>query len=176
VIADLHAELIKELDGDGVAAANRAIEFEVDLRFVRQRWELTIPVASPITPKVIEGLASGFRREYARRYGEGAVMGGAAIEVVTLRGLGIGHTVTAALEQFDPRPSGAPAPRGTRRVVAARGAPPLDVPVFRLPELAPLDRVAGPALLDDVDTTIWVPPTAFAELDRQRNTIVEMTL
>jgi N-methylhydantoinase A len=67
-------------------------------------------------------------------------------------------------------------PSGTRRVVTARQVAPIDVPVYRLPELGPTDRVIGPALLDDVDTTIWVPPGAVAEIDSHRNTIVEMTL
>ena len=45
-MASLDAELSKELDADGVAEPQRSVSFEVDLRFVRQRWELTIPIQS----------------------------------------------------------------------------------------------------------------------------------
>ena len=63
----------------------------------------------------------------------------------------------------------------TRNVVLLRDTDPLAVPVYRVPQLLPGDRVAGPALLDDVDTTIWVPPVAVAQIDQHRNTIVEMS-
>ena len=59
-------------------------------------------------------------------------------------------------------------------MVVNRGAAPLTVAVYRVPELEPGDTIAGPALLDDVDTTIWVPPDAAVHLDPYRNAIVEM--
>jgi N-methylhydantoinase A/oxoprolinase/acetone carboxylase beta subunit len=42
-------------------------------------------------------------------------------------------------------------------------------------DLLPGHRVDGPALLDDVDTTIWVPPSATAHIDPFNSTVVELS-
>jgi N-methylhydantoinase A len=42
-------------------------------------------------------------------------------------------------------------------------------------DLRPGHRIDGPALLDDVDTTIWVPPSSAAHIDAYRSTIVELS-
>jgi len=160
-----------------VAPVNRSIYYEVDVRFARQRWELTIPLASPVTAAIIEQLAQDFRTEYARRYGEGAVMAGAMVEVVALRGLGIGRTVQAALEHRDlVDPGSTPAPTGARNVLLARGESPTSVASYRISDLLPGHRVEGPALLDDVDTTIWVPPLSAAHIDAYHSTVVELSV
>jgi N-methylhydantoinase A len=175
-IAMLEAELTKELDGDAVEPVNRTIGYEVDVRFARQRWELTIPLESPVSAATVEQLARDFRAEYARRYGEGAVMAGAAVEVVALRGLGIGRTVQAAFERRDlVDPRSTPAPSGTRAVLLERTQPPTPVASYRMADLLPGHRVDGPALLDDVDTTIWVPPSATAHIDAFNSTVVELS-
>jgi len=175
-IAMLEAELTKELDADAVAPINRSIHYEVDVRFARQRWELTIPLASPVTASIIEQLARDFRDEYARRYGEGAVMAGAAVEVVALRGLGIGRTVQAVLERSDlADPRATPAATGARSVLLERGAPPTSVASYRIGDLQPGHRIVGPALLDDVDMTVWVPPMSTASIDAYRSTVVELS-
>jgi N-methylhydantoinase A len=48
------------------------------------------------------------------------------------------------------------------------------VAAHRVDALAPGVRFTGPAVLDDVDTTIWVPPGAEASLDEFRNVVIEM--
>ena len=174
-IAVLDAELTKELDADSVAPRNRSIFYEVDVRFVRQRWELTIALPLPVTAATTDMLARDFRSEYARRYGEGAVMAGADVEIVALRGLGVGRTVQAVLEQrelVDLRST--PAPTGQRAVLTERNESPVAVPSYRRNELRPGHRVDGPALLDDVDTTVWVPAQSFAHIDAYGSTVVEM--
>jgi len=103
-------------------------------------------------------------------------MAGADVEIVALRGLGVGRTVQAVLEQrelVDPRST--PAPTGERAVLTDRNESPVAVPSYRRNELQPGHRVQGPALLDDVDTTVWVPAASFAHIDAYGSTIVEMS-
>jgi N-methylhydantoinase A/oxoprolinase/acetone carboxylase beta subunit len=49
----------------------------------------------------------------------------------------------------------------------------IQTPVYARLALSPGDRVAGPALIDAPDTTIVVPPTWNAAVDRFHNVIVE---
>ena len=117
-----------------------------------------------------------FRADYARRYGEGALMAGAVVELVGLRAIGVGRTVKAGLARSSaatdagtPRPArrrpiGAGPPRrggrGRRRL--SRAGPP------------PRHRLVGPALIDGVDTTVWVPAGAELRVDQHRSLILEV--
>jgi N-methylhydantoinase A len=188
-----------------VTPADRALAVEVDLRFARQRWELSVPLAwrgggapdgheasAALDDAAIADLDAGFRAEYARRYGEGALMAGAVVEIVAVRVLGTGRTVRAQLRAGTPTGTGGAAgtaephrvgasrdaartaaPR-TRSVLLQRGASPVSVEVHAVDTLQPGSEVCGPALLDDIDTTVWVPPGARGVLDRFRNLDVEL--
>ena len=54
----------------------------------------------------------------------------------------------------------------TRSVSLERGAAPTPVPVLEKAALRPGHRFNGPALVDAVDTTIWVPAGVTARVDR----------
>ena len=119
-----------------------------------------------------------FRDEYAHRYGSGSIMLGAPVELVTFRAVGIGRTVKAALapgqrdEMSDGR--GAKA-NGSRPVVVERGeGGVVKVKSYQGPTLARGQLVKGPALIDESDTTIWVPKKAVAHVDQRGNYVVEV--
>jgi N-methylhydantoinase A len=179
VLADkLRAEVLDDLAADGVPEANRTVVFEVDMRFRRQVWELSIPLrAGPLTAEGLDETAEDFRREYARRYGEGSLVLNAPLELVTLRATGIGRTVSASFEaiQREPVPDATPAERaGTRQVALARGEAAAPVDTYLGADLRPGHRVVGPALVDGVDTTIWVPPGTAAQVDRRSTLVIEV--
>ncbi len=83
-VADkLRAEVDADVAADGIAAADRSVHFEVDLRFKRQKWELSVPLTGALIDEAaLTRLLDDFRADYARRYGEGALMAGAVIELV----------------------------------------------------------------------------------------------
>jgi N-methylhydantoinase A len=174
----LGAEVEQDLVADGVAARDRTVSFEVDLRFKRQISELSVPLPrGPITARTLERLADTFRGEYAKRYGQGAIVLGAPMELVTLRAVGIGRTVRASLGATSRRTvrAGTPAKRaGTRAVRTARDQQ-SDVDVFEGPALRPGHRIDGPALIDGSDTTVWIPPRARARVDERATLIVEVS-
>jgi N-methylhydantoinase A len=179
VLADkVRAEVLDDLVADGVAPANRSVEFEVDVRFRRQVWELSIPLRSgPLTAEGLEETAQDFRREYARRYGEGSLVFNAPLELVTLRATGIGRTVSASFEAIEREPveDGTPADRaGSRRVALVRTGEPASVDTYLGADLRPGHRLVGPALVDGVDTTIWVPSGATAHVDPRSTLVIEV--
>jgi N-methylhydantoinase A len=175
----LGTEVLQDLASDGVAEADRALAFEVDIRFKRQISELTITLPDgPIDAAALDRLADDFRAEYARRYGRGSLVMGASMELVNLRAVGIGRTVRASIDVAG-RPSvepGTPAPAaGSRPVQMGRdddGA--RAVGTVDATELRPGHRVDGPALVDGPDTTIWIPPDATATVDERSTLVVEV--
>ncbi len=174
----LAAEVLDDLAADGVAADGRSVRFEADMRFRRQAWELTVPLPSgPVDADTFEHLGTTFRSEYARRYGEGSMMLGTGLELVTLRAIGIGRTVRASLDagRRDAVVPGTRAePRGARPVRLGRGGERTEVPSYFAPDLQPGHVLSGPALVDGVDTTIWIPAGATAALDERSLLTVEV--
>jgi N-methylhydantoinase A/oxoprolinase/acetone carboxylase beta subunit len=64
-------------------------------------------------------------------------------------------------------------PVGSRPVKLSRGQAAESVPVYDGAALSPGDRLAGPALVDASDTTIWIPQGMNAGMDAARTLIVE---
>ncbi|HEY2300313.1 MAG TPA: hydantoinase/oxoprolinase family protein [Acidimicrobiales bacterium] len=177
-VADkLRAEVDADVAADGIAAVDRSVLFEVDLRFKRQKWELSVPlVGERVDEAALTRLLADFRSDYARRYGEGALMAGAVIELVGLRAIGVGRTVKAGLQEAVESIESGPlvTAEGDRAVGVTRGAEPIPVAVHHGPDLHPGHRLAGPALVDGVDTTVWVPAGAELRVDQHRSLILEV--
>jgi N-methylhydantoinase A len=173
----LRDEVLDDLVADGVAERDRKVVFEVDLRFKRQISELSIQLPrGSITVRALDRLVERFRVEYAKRYGSGAIVLGAPVEVVALRAVGIGRTVHATLDSAERASvsAGRPARRtGTRSVRARRDGSDV-VATFDGATLRPGHRVKGPALIDGVDTTIWIPARSSAQMDERSTLHVEV--
>jgi N-methylhydantoinase A/oxoprolinase/acetone carboxylase beta subunit/N-methylhydantoinase B/oxoprolinase/acetone carboxylase alpha subunit len=168
VAAGLRVQVEADLSADGVAAYEGSIRFEADLRFRRQVWELTVPFdGEEIDSAAVQRLLDRFHEEYVRRYGSGSTMLGAPVELVTLRAIGTAATVApeVSTQRRTRIDAGATAgePVGHRQVrVQRQREGGLRVPVYDGPALRPGDRIAGPALIDERDTTVWIPPAATA--------------
>ena len=178
VIAEkLRAQVDADVAADGVAPADRSVVFEADLRFKRQKWELTVPLTGALSDADgFDELIADFRSEYARRYGEGALMAGAVVELVSVRAIGIGRTVKPDLTPTDPGATAAEGPEraSVRAVRVERGTAPVTVDVYAGADLRPGHRVSGPALVDGLDTTVWVAPDCRLRVDTRNNFIVEV--
>ncbi|HLN17071.1 MAG TPA: hydantoinase/oxoprolinase family protein [Acidimicrobiales bacterium] len=176
---ELATGVTDDLAADGVAPADRSVQFEGDLRFSKQIYELQLPVTdTTVTPATIERLLEDFRAEYAKRYGQGSIVLGTPVELVSLRAIGIGKTVRATLGEASTgavaRGTAAPV-AGKRQVRVDRGPGGVqDVAVHNGTDLAPGHRIAGPALVDGSDTTIWVPSGASAEVDAHGALVMEV--
>jgi len=175
---ELRVSADKDLAADGVPAEDRRFELEADIRFKRQVWEIAVPVPNgPIDDEVVAHIADAFREEYGRRYGRGSIVLGAPMEVVSLRGIGIGTTLKASLDAVD-LPSvaeGTMAQRvGSRSVRLDRDKDPQPVPVYDAEALHPGHVVPGPALLDGTDTTVWLPEAGTLHVNRHGTLVLEV--
>jgi N-methylhydantoinase A len=170
VTAELRQLVTEDLAADGIAESARSVAFEADLRFMRQQFELSIPCNAGFDIAAQRALSQAFTEEYQRRYGQGALVLGAPVELVSLRAIGSGRTVHAELARaraVAPHPA---TPVAKRRIWVGTGAGvgPLDVDVISTSTLLPGHEIAGPALLDGSDTTIWIPPRVRARVDEHR--------
>ncbi len=177
VAEKLRAEVDADVAADGIDPRDRSVGFEVDLRFKRQKWELAVPlVGDRVDAAALDRLVDDFHTEYARRYGEGALMAGAVVELVGLRAIGVGRTVKPDLRHTlaSPGEAGGERPVATRHVQLERGGQPVGVDVHYGPDLGPGSRLRGPALIDGIDTTVWVPAGAALMVDDNHTLVLEV--
>jgi N-methylhydantoinase A len=80
--------------------------------------------------------------------------------------VGEGHTVRAKLTKRSDSAAGAAPISGTRAIDVGGDAGWVDVDVVLGEDLHPGHQLTGPAVVDSVDTTIWMPPGARAVVDR----------
>jgi N-methylhydantoinase A/oxoprolinase/acetone carboxylase beta subunit/N-methylhydantoinase B/oxoprolinase/acetone carboxylase alpha subunit len=168
-----------DLAADGIDPAGAQVHFEADLRFKRQVWELNIALdADRLDEASVTALIEEFRSEYVRRYGAGSMMLGAPVELVTLRAVGVVPTVKPPVTSGRLRPvrAGTAAPvAGERRVRVGRGSRGwVRVPVHDGTVLRPGHVLSGPALVDERDTTVWIPAGASASVARSGTLAVEV--
>jgi len=180
-----------DLAEDGVPEERRRICFEADIRFAGQRWELTVSLPqTPARGDAGREAEAIFRAEYRRRFGAAATTTSSIVELVGIRAVGIGcmteddsHPVghSSSGPRAFRRACGAEAPRsvaaqsvGIRDVQRQRGGPAEQVATFDAARLLPGECIAGPALVDGTDTTIWIPSQVSARMDDARTLVIEV--
>jgi N-methylhydantoinase A len=178
--AELETAVLDDLAADGIAPEDRSVSFEADIRFGKQISEIQIALPDGRFDAAAEKcLLDAFRTEYAKRYGQGSIVLGAPMELVSIRAVGIGQTTRASLAHTSAEavPSGTQAPIVRRRSVRLeRGdGGRRDIAVHDGNGLRPGHRLTGPALIDADDTTIWIPGGMTAEVNPQGTLIMEAT-
>ncbi len=153
-----------DLAHQNVAPEKRDLVCEVDLRFYRQRNSLTLKLENGVVDSA--DLLRRFEEAYAQQYGLAGLTGDSHVELSNVRVIGIGRTVRAVLpNSLKPRDAGSvPSKSGVRTVQVGRNER-LEVPVYDAEQLRPGDTVAGPALLDKVDTTLWAPSGSSVSIE-----------
>jgi N-methylhydantoinase A len=163
VMEELKHRADADLAAQGVEPPNRELVCEVELRFLRQRASLTLPVSSDELDA--EDLVRRFQDAYAKQYGTSSLTAQTPIELSTVRVIGVGRTTRAVLPRARASvPAGAQLePVGRRDVYLGRDKA-TSVPVYDADAVRIGHRLLGPALIDTVDTTLWAPPGSSVKL------------
>jgi N-methylhydantoinase A len=157
------------LDRAGVAFAGRTVVCELDMSYVGQTHTIAVPL----------NLALGISRETIRlafeaRYREvyGRLLDGIAMRLLNLRIAVIGHRPKFDLALLAPGAGASmdDARRGTRPVHVDGGWQ--DAAVYDRLALPVGATVAGPAILEQPDTTIFLEPKFAGAVDRFGNIIM----
>lgn len=154
------------LQGDGVPVSAISTEMAIEMRFERQAWEMNIPLdgtrPAEVTPTECADL---FRREYARRFGEGALSSGVGIEIVAVRALAREQAEAYQASVSTPRHRHSPDGREDQRSLhLEKTGPRVQVPVLPYRSFSEGTTVDGPALIQAEDTEIWIPHDYVAQM------------
>jgi N-methylhydantoinase A len=159
-LAKMEAMATEWLASAGIPSERRALLRAADLRYRRQAYELTVPMAQgAITRERLDRLAAAFQEKHHETYGHANPE--EPVQLVNLRLTAIGRLPELRLAQ---PPVMAPARRRTREVwFPETGCRPC--PVHWRDGLAAGETLAGPAIIEAVDSTIVVPPGWIASVD-----------
>jgi N-methylhydantoinase A len=164
-VDDLIEAVRGDLAADGVPPELMSIGLGAELRFHRQKFELAMSWPGGIDEESQLAAMRQFTQEYAARYGRGALVSGAPVEIVAMRAIGTGRTVRARLDLRPADARGAPAASGSRRIHQGPHDAPVEAAVVRGSDIRPGHTLTGPAIVDAADTTIWIPAGTSARVD-----------
>jgi N-methylhydantoinase A len=134
------------------------------LRYLGQSSELRVPLSESVD--TLEHLIAAFHDEHQRRFGY--AMPARTVEIVTAR-----LTVRATRQNLDAEVLAEvvrEAPSMRRVWFATTGF--VDTPVYRRNALDIGSRIAGPAVIEQMDTTTVVPPNWSATVDPIANLLL----
>jgi N-methylhydantoinase A len=158
----LRDRAIRFLGDAGFAPA--AIEYRrlLNLRYPGQNWSLAIAIGGGAIDAALRDRAvEDFHRRHAEEYGHARL--GEEPEITGVRLVSSGATPKPAFASGFSAPPRRPAAAGARRANLGRGFE--EVAIHRGAALAPGDRVASPAIIEETYTTIAVYPGWEARVD-----------
>ncbi|MGH7784865.1 MAG: hypothetical protein ACREO5_13615, partial [Candidatus Binatia bacterium] len=163
---------LEEMTGEKIPVHLICMERALELRYAIQKYELAVPVKNgELTENDKIAWRQLFDERHEQHYGTRAT--DQKVEIVNYR-------VTARVPLPKPNPpifplqeeSPSPALTGYRRAYFDGW---VDCPVYTREKLGNGNRLAGPAIIEQVDSTIVIHPGQKADIDRFGNVIIEVT-
>ena len=160
----------EELTAADIAPQNIVIERSLDLRYVGQSFELTVPIPDePVTQSTMDIIKTRFHKKHEQRYGY--AYDDEPIELVTVR--------TRARGVVDPPPiepaieSGAIEDAVTDTREATFDGETHHTRIYDRARIPTNTTFSGPAVVEGSESTTVVPPAQTGQVDTYGNLIIE---
>ena len=165
IFHELEAEGDAMLNKEGVAENIRAFEWAIDMRYDRQNYEITVPLKGrSLTPETLAEAIEDFHTAHMRAYGYRNDNG--RIKLVSYRVSAIGVIEKPELQAYPLDPDAAqPKPFTTRKVLFQREKDFIETGIYHRDDFVPGTTLHGPAIIEQMDTTIVIPPRWVVETD-----------
>jgi N-methylhydantoinase A len=175
----LAAEAVAELAGVGVGAKDVTFEVRADMRYVGQGFEIVVPLSSgalAIDTLSVESLRAAYERAYLDAYAR--LIPGAPVEALSWRLTALGPAPPAAFLE-----SGSGEGATADAAVALKGERPAwfpefedyrAVPVYDRYRLRPGASFAGPAIVEERESTVVVVPGASCRVDAHVSLVIDL--
>jgi len=159
---NLEVEASRLLSSEGFAAEQTAVERHLDLRYLGQSYEITVPVF-----QTFESSLNSFHLRHRETYGYAAEA--EPIEVVNVRLIASGITAKPRFNRAGvTKRTSPPQTAGTRRVYF-QSTGWIEAAVYSRNAFSPGNRIEGPAIIEQYDATTIVPPQWNAVADEYLN-------
>ncbi len=171
---DLAREADRWLAEEKVDVLESRVVFAADMRFHGQAFEVEVQLGddpldgSDFARRVLDA----FYRRYQTLYNVEDL--GGLLEVVNARATVVGVTQTPALTKINERPEDGGAPPPLRIAAVYIDGADRPTPAFQRDDLSWGHRFAGPALIQQYDSTVFVPPSFDVSVDAYGNLVGEL--
>lgn len=165
--AKIEAEAVARLQHEGVAAADTVLQRTVEMMYMGQWRSLAVPAPAKITDiaALIEGFHTQHEREYNFRRDDAPV----SVFRVSVKATGV--VPKAELPSFEVSEHSPEAT--THRDVWFKGEA-TSAPVYERNRLKAGASFTGPVVVEQVDSTVLIPPGATASVDQYLNIIIRV--
>jgi N-methylhydantoinase A len=170
LLCALSEQAAEELADEGFRDDQVALEYALDMRYAGQGYELTIPApARALDRAALGAIRAQFDETHKRLFGHNAP--DELVEVVTYRVTGIGRVPEVELPRFTS--AGGTLEQAYRETRAAHFAgETLRAKVYQRERLDVGLAISGPAIVEQLDATLVIPPGHTARVDEWKNIIV----
>ena len=169
----LGAEAERFLAEAGIAAADVSRRHRLDMRYEGQGYEIEVPVDGPLDDTLAARLPVAFAAEYAKVFG--IAFPEKPVEIVNwkvdARGPEPGRERDYRLKRD---PAASHARKGARPAYFPEAGGFVDCPVFDRYALRPGDAIAGPALIEERESTTVVCPGDAMHVDDRLNLVLDL--
>ncbi len=165
----LQQRAVTALRHEGFSDDEIVIRREADLKFAGQAFEISMAWPdAPISDEQRGSLGEAFITEYERVYGAGSAWDGFPVELHTARVVASGITRKPPIVADDAVASAAATASTGERTIQL-GDRTFSAATYDGGALSYGSVIDGPAVIDDVDTTLLVPPGARLEIDHMHD-------
>ena len=169
----LTADADRLLAEAGIAGAEVMHRYRLDMRYEGQGYEVEVPVEGPLDATIADRLPQAFAEAYAKVFGMSFADKPAEIVnwKVDASGPEPGMQRDYRLKRGSPS---ADARKSPRRAYFPEVGGAIDCPVWDRYALKPGDRITGPALVEERESTTVICPGDTMSVDGQLNLILEL--
>lgn len=169
---ELDADVRAALDREGIPVQRQFVKRTIDMCYAGQWRVFAIPVSGKMTRQSLFESVELFKKLYLQRFTFD--LGEREVEIHGINVTGAGIT-----DKYQPQPvrgssNGAPT-HDSRPVYWREAGRWVDTPVWSRPSLPVGYSVAGPAVVEQMDSTTLVPPGMTMRVDQYLNLILDTT-
>ena len=176
-IDDAFEQLSREatawFEDEGIGPEFRDIRRFIDVRYPQQGHELQVALpnsSQSMDRAAMVALETAFHDQHEQLYGY--ALRSSPLHLVNVRLAAVGSLPPLHLPEYEAA-AGLVKPNGERRVYWDNETGYLPSPVFLRADLAAGVEIKGPALLDQLDSTVIIPPPWNGRVDRKGNLILQ---
>lgn len=169
VLDEMAAQIRSELESEGIAPGEIEISFEIDVRYAGQAFEVPMGVTlDTLAADGIAGLTTRFDEEHNRLF---TFNMDSEHEIVNLRAVALGQALDLPAVKL-PQGDGDPSPAKVRDHELWMDGRMQPAVIYDRAKLKAGDKITGPAIVTEMDSTTLIEADCFATVDTVGNILI----
>jgi N-methylhydantoinase A len=171
VLEEMEAQTRSELATDGVSESTITSEFEVDVRYAGQAFEVPLTIDAALLKKDgVVGILERFNEEHLRLF---TFNMDTPHEIVNLRAVALGEAPALPAAEL-PKGNGDPSAAKIRDHILWMDGEQRAAAIYDRAKLKQDDTIAGPAIITEMDSTTLVECGCTARVDAVGNILINL--